>query len=245
MKLPRFKVSCKTLMAIKQISDFPNNPINVKICGIRDAKIVAHLIKCNVAYAGLVFYQKSPRYIAPIDAKKLTDKFTGKIKFVGLFVDESIDTIISTHKIVGFDMIQLHGHESVDMIGALKTKTSLPIIKAVGIAKISDLIDSQPYWQIADMMLFDAKPQANDALTGGLGRGFNHQLLNEATTLPDNWWLAGGLNDENIHDILQQLHRKPACIDLSSSVESVIGVKSPEKISLLMQALKNINTIAN
>ena len=116
-------------MAIKQTPDFPNNPINVKICGIRDAEIIAHLIKCNIAYAGLVFYQKSPRYIAPADAKKLVDKFSGQIKFVGLFVDESIETVISTHKIVGFDMIQLHGHETPAMIKTLKTKISLPIIK--------------------------------------------------------------------------------------------------------------------
>ncbi len=230
-------------MAIKRNRNAP--PINVKICGIREMEIVAHLIECNVAYAGLVFYQKSPRYIAPDDAKKLVSKFSSKIKFVGLFVDESIDTIISTHKIVGFDMIQLHGHESVAMMQALKEKISLPIIKAVGIKQMSDLIDSMPYWQIADIMLFDAKPQANDDLTGGLGRGFNHQLLNDAQTLPDIWWLAGGLNDENIADILQKLDKKPALIDLSSSVESVIGVKSLEKITLLMETLKNIKTIAD
>ena len=94
---------------------------------------------------------------------------------------------------------------------------------------MSDLIDSQRYWQIADIMLFDAKPQENDSLTGGLGRGFNHQLLNDATTLPDIWWLAGGLNDENIADILKQCRHKPATIDLSSSVENVIGVKSRAK----------------
>ncbi|MCH9843927.1 MAG: phosphoribosylanthranilate isomerase [Alphaproteobacteria bacterium] len=228
-------------MATKRNS---HNNINVKICGIRDAEIIAHLIKHDVAYAGLVFYQKSPRYITPIDAKKLTDTFSGNIKFVGLFVDETIDTIIDIHKIVGFDMIQLHGHETPQMIQSLKAKISLPIIKAVGIAQMSDIIDAQKYWQIADIMLFDAKPQADDELTGGLGRGFDHQLINEAKILPNSWWLAGGLNDKNICEILQKLDDKPAVIDLSSSLESVIGVKSPEKITALMEALKNIKIIA-
>ncbi len=230
-------------MAIKRNSY--NNNINVKICGIRDAEIVAHLIKHEVAYAGLVFYQKSPRYITPIDAKKLVSKFSRKIKFVGLFVDETIDTIINIHKIVGFDMIQLHGHETPQMIEALNAKLSLPIIKAAGIKQMNDMIASEAYWQIADMMLFDAKPQADDNLTGGLGRGFNHQLINDAKTLPNMWWLAGGLNDENINDILQKLHHKPAVVDLSSSVESALGVKSLEKITRLMEALKNIKIITD
>ncbi len=229
-------------MAIKRNS---YNNINVKICGIRDADILAHLIKHKVAYAGLVFYQKSPRYIAPDDAKKLIEIFSGKIKFVGLFVNETIDNIISIHNIVGFDMIQLHGHETPQMIQALKAKLPLPVIKAVGIAQMSDVIDSKAYWQIADIMLFDAKPQANDDLTGGLGRSFNHQLINEATTLPNSWWLAGGLNDKNICEILQNLHQKPAMVDLSSSVESSMGVKSPEKITALMETLKNIKTVTD
>ncbi len=229
-------------MAIKR--NIHNN-INVKICGIRDAKIVAHLIKHDVAYAGLVFYQKSPRYITPNDAKKLTDEFSGKIKFVGLFVDETIDNIINIHNIVGFDVIQLHGHESPQMIEALKTKLPLNIIKAAGIKQMSDVIASEAYWQIADIVLFDAKPQADDDLTGGLGRGFNHQLINDAAILPNIWWLAGGLNDKNMCEILQKLDDKPAVIDLSSSVESSLGVKSPEKITALMEALKHIKTIAD
>ena len=35
----------------------------LKICGIKDPKILNFLIKKNVDYFGLIFFKKSPRYV--------------------------------------------------------------------------------------------------------------------------------------------------------------------------------------
>ena len=223
----------------------PSSDINVKICGVRTAGIVQSLIDNGVAYAGLVFFPKSPRNISVNDAQKLCETFKGSIKFVGLFVDMPMDEIIQIQQQLFLDAIQLHGAETPEMIQQLRAKlpTPTPIIKAIGVASLDDINDTKIYWDIADVILFDTKPNSNDTLPGGLGRSFDHQLLNQASQLPKNWWLAGGLNANNIVGVLSALNHKPAVIDLSSSVEESaktgLGVKSKQKITTLMNNLQS------
>ncbi len=226
-------------MAINPHKTSISDDIAVKICGVRDADILQTLIDYQIAYAGFVFYAPSPRFINIPDAKRLRANFANKLKFVGLFVDETIENIIKTHQEVGLDAIQLHGHEPPEMLKILRKEITVPLIKAVGIAQMQDIQDSEIYWDIADHILFDAKPNPNDILPGGLGRAFSHQLLNDAQNLPSSWWLAGGLNAQNINDILAKLQHKPEIIDFSSALETKPGIKSVTKIMALIAQLNH------
>lgn len=211
----------------------------VKICGIRTLEILDILIEQQVDYAGLVFFEKSPRHLSVPEATKLSRHADRHIKRVGLFVDETIDHISRINDAVHLDMLQLHGKESLELIEALKQKTGLPIIKAIGVGSMDDISASQIYWQHA-IMLFDAKASKSDLAPGGLGRGFNYDCLKQSKNLPEQWWLAGGLQADNINMILQDLpaHAQPDAVDLSSSVEESVGVKSVDKITRLMANIR-------
>ena len=65
------------------------NNIAIKICGINDSETARACI--NVDYVGLVFYQKSPRFVTAFQAKEISKFFSKNTKKVGLFVNANIE----------------------------------------------------------------------------------------------------------------------------------------------------------
>ena len=66
----------------------------IKICGIREVKTLKFLTKKQINYFGLIFYEKSPRYIDINNAKKLMDIcHDSPINGVGVFVDYPLNKI--------------------------------------------------------------------------------------------------------------------------------------------------------
>ena len=39
------------------------NNIKIKICGQNNPAIINHCLDLNISYQGLIFYEKSPRYV--------------------------------------------------------------------------------------------------------------------------------------------------------------------------------------
>ena len=60
--------------------------MKIKVCGMRDPNNLQDLLKLPIDYVGLIFYEKSKRFVDE-DFPELN--FRGKEK-VGVFVNESI-----------------------------------------------------------------------------------------------------------------------------------------------------------
>ena len=67
--------------------------IKVKICGLKSKSSVQQAVLSGADYIGFVFYNKSPRYINPIDVNHLSNLIPKKIKKVLLLL-RCIPTII-------------------------------------------------------------------------------------------------------------------------------------------------------
>ena len=50
---------------------YEKNRIKVKICGIKKVQTLKKLIELSINYYGLIFYEKSPRFISLEDAANL------------------------------------------------------------------------------------------------------------------------------------------------------------------------------
>lgn len=81
-------------------------------------------------------------------------------------------------------------------------------------------------------ILLDAKVEG---IPGGTGKTIPESLLLEkARDLP--LWLAGGINPENVGEIVAKF--RPELIDVSSGVEDAPGIKNPEKMRKLFEILQ-------
>ena len=149
--------------------------LKLKVCGMTSIRQLQQLAELGVDYAGFIFYEKSPRFVGDKIRPEKLKAFT-TIKKVGVFVNESVDNILSIVEECGLDLVQLHGDESPQFCELLKAKTT--VIKAFrvkGNEDVSFLI--QPYENVVDYFLFDTKAQDY----GGTGKKFDWSVLEKLT----------------------------------------------------------------
>ncbi len=207
--------------------------IRVKICGLRTAADVAAVAGAGAAYAGFVFFAKSPRHLTIPQARALTLEAPVGLAKVALTVDAEdafLDALIDQ---VPLDMLQLHGHETPDRVAEVRARYGLPVMKAVGVAGEGDLAVLQEYSLAADQILIDAKPPKGADLPGGNGLTFDWRLLVGRKWLRP-WMLAGGLTPANVAEAARLTGARQ--VDVSSGVESAPGVKDAALIAAFVQA---------
>ena len=210
----------------------------IKICGIKNSNILKFLIDNSVDYFGLIFYEKSPRYINIDEASNLTKiaKDT-KTKAVGVFVDFPINIIQKYIDNLNLKFIQLHGNESKNYINKIKNNNDIKIIKKIGINNKKDTLLTKEF-TIADYILFDYRPIYKDELPGGNAKKFNWEIVKNLN-IEQKWFLSGGINVENIQNALDLNNLYG--LDISSGVEDMPGVKSIEKISKILNIINKRN----
>ena len=207
---------------------------DIKICGLKTPEAVDAALDGGATHIGFIFFPKSPRHLAPLEAGQLRQAAQNRAKVVAVTVDAddaALDEIVAG---LNPDMLQLHGHETPERVADVKKRYSLPVIKAFAVREAADLEVIAPYKGIADRFLFDAKPPKGSDLPGGNGVSFDWALLDALDESVD-YMLSGGLNAGNIAEALQKT-RAPG-IDVSSGVERAPGEKDVRLIEEFFQAV--------
>jgi len=151
------------------------------------------------------------------------------IKTVGVFVNETLENLVTIATEVNLDVVQLHGDEDEAFIQSLKERTNVEVWKAVQIRSAADAeawIDSS-----ADMLLFDAYHKDE---RGGTGEVFDWSCLDE---FERPFMLAGGIDSTNVARAIRTV--RPYGIDISSGIETD-GVKDDEKIKAFTNIVRTI-----
>ncbi len=202
-----------------------------KICGLKEINTVEICEKNKVDFFGMIFYEKSPRYITLKKAKELVDFSKNKnITPVGVFVNKDLEVVKNFIKKLDLKIIQLHGKENEEYIKDIKNNSDLKVIKSVPI-KIKEDIKKINNYQSNDYLLLDYKSGKND-LPGGNARQFDWSLLLDLK-INKPWFLSGGINISNINKIKN--YTNPNGIDLSSGVEESPGIKNIRMINNLFK----------
>jgi len=201
--------------------------IEVKICGLTDARSLAAAAACGARYLGFVFYPPSPRALRPQQAAALAAQAPAGCQTVGVLVDPDdalLDEVLSQ---VRLDALQLHDAPPA-RVAAIKAATGRLMIRALSIAEPQDLAPVADYAAVADMLLFDAKPPPGPGtLPGGNGLAFDWRLL-QGLAVERPWLLSGGLSAENLESAVRLCGAR--AVDVSSGVEDRPGHKDPAKI---------------
>ena len=216
----------------------------VKMCGISKIETIPAVVEAKPDYMGLVF-APSKRQVTVDQAKILVEELhrgyakkygsdtehdkNGTIKTVGVFVNETVENLVTIANEANLDAVQLHGDEDEAFIQSLKERTNVEVWKAIQIRTAADTekwIDSS-----ADMLLFDAYHKDE---RGGTGEVFDWSSL-DAFERP--FMLAGGIDSTNVARAIRTV--RPYGIDISSGIETN-GVKDDEKITAFTKIVKSI-----
>jgi phosphoribosylanthranilate isomerase len=213
--------------------------VAAKICGLKTPETVAAAVAGGASLVGFVFFARSPRFVDPATVRQLEAGVPPTVRKVGLLVDESDERIAEILKGCDLDLLQLHGHETPERVSALRNRFGKRIIKVISVSEAADLDRAAAYEEVADYLMFDAKPPNSmvGALPGGNALSFDWTLLGRRTfRLP--WFLAGGLTPDNLIDAAR-ISGAPM-VDVSSGVEDRPGEKNVSKIKAFLDASKRV-----
>ncbi|MEQ8236398.1 MAG: phosphoribosylanthranilate isomerase [Syntrophomonadaceae bacterium] len=204
--------------------------IRIKICGLTREEDINAVNRCLPEYIGFIFAE-SRRQVSPAQARFLKARLDKRIKAVGVFVNEGIETIAALCDAGTIDLVQLHGDEGADFLRELKQKVDCPVIKAVRVKNPEQVLAAQML--PCDLLLLDTYSEAH---YGGGGLTFDHSLIPE---LHKPFFLAGGLYLDNIEQAIKDSH--PWGVDISSGVESE-GVKDEDKIKAIVARVRKLSS---
>jgi phosphoribosylanthranilate isomerase len=198
--------------------------MKIKICGFTQAQNARDASLLGIDAIGLVFYDKSPRYVEIERALEIVQALPPFINRVGLFVNADsyfIDEVLCE---VPLDTLQFHGDETPQEC----QQYGLPFMKALRVTEQTNIPKLAQDFHQANGLLLDAY---NSTTYGGTGESFDWSLAKVELDLPII--LAGGLNSETVGKAIQQV--SPYAVDVSSGVESSKGIKDIQKIQQFIQ----------
>lgn len=213
----------------------------IKICGLKTEQMLEVAIASGADFVGLVHFDKSPRHVDLKTAAKLAAAARGRISVVVLLVDPDVDLVTRVVREVAPDYIQLHGRETPEQVERLRHAAGMPVIKAVAVADREDVQGAAAYQQVADLILFDAKPSPDAKLPGGNGIPFDWNLLKGFNSEQD-FMLSGGLDPQTVAEAVR-CTRAPI-VDVSSGVERARGIKDADKIRQFIEAVRRADRTA-
>ncbi|HEU5054805.1 MAG TPA: phosphoribosylanthranilate isomerase [Hanamia sp.] len=209
--------------------------MKVKVCGNTDLHQLQQLDELNVDYAGLIFYEQSPRFaLNKLCGKEIKDLQLSLTK-VGVFVNAGEDEIMKRVDEFGLDMVQLHGDETATFCN--KISNQIKVIKAFRVADTDTNIDwlVNEYDEVCDYYLFD---KGSAGLYGGTGQKFKWNLLKNAT-INKPFFLSGGIERSDAHALKKFVHPFFYGVDVNSRFEISPGIKNMELVTEFVSELES------
>jgi phosphoribosylanthranilate isomerase len=211
----------------------------VKICGLSTRETLDAALNAGADMVGFVFFPPSPRHLDLERARELGRQAKGRAVKVALSVDADDATLANIVDALQPDILQLHGKETVARVRDIKQRFSLPVMKAIAVETSADLAALPGYAAVADYILFDARAPKHATRPGGLGAPFDWHVL-ENLDLKIPFMVSGGLNAGNVAEALRVT--RAGGVDVSSGVESAVGIKDPDMIRAFIRAGRACST---
>ena len=199
----------------------------IKICGVMRPEDGVLAAEAGADAIGLVFYDRSPRYVSPERACKIIASLPPLVTAVGLFMDSEPDGVARVLDQVPLDLLQFHGAESAPDC----ERHGRRYIKAVGMAGGDPWAVAKQHPNALALLLDGHAPGA----AGGSGQVFN---WSQALPSSHRIIIAGGLGAGNVAEAIRQTH--PWGVDCSSAVESSPGVKNGRKVAAFCEEVHRV-----
>ncbi|KAH7385970.1 indole-3-glycerol phosphate synthase-domain-containing protein [Pyrenochaeta sp. MPI-SDFR-AT-0127] len=232
----------------------------VKICGTRSAEAAKSAVEAGADLIGMILATGTPRTVSTDTAlaisevvhsskkpqasgsallassKSASDYFEhgsthlvsrdDRALLVGVFRNQSLEYVLEQQRLLKLDVVQFHGKEPIEWAKLVP----VPVLKAFN-----------PHDLGIGLRGYHALPLL-DAGSGGSGQQLDLSDVKKVLANDDGIKisLAGGLNPDNVRDVLaalEQYRDRVKCVDVSSGVEDQ-GQQSVDKIIRFVKAAK-------
>ena len=201
--------------------------IFIKICGITNLEDAKFSITDGADAIGFIQSKKSERFVSLETLNVIKDAIGIDFLTIPVFVNPSTEEVINFLSIFPNSILQFHGDEEEEFCKAFNK----PYIKAINVSKQEDLVNDLNKYKDSFAYLLDSGDSQN---RGGTGETFDWKLIPK--DLSNKIIVAGGLDSNNIDVLLSEV--SPFGVDVSSGVESKIGVKDHSKIDNFIKLVK-------
>ncbi len=202
--------------------------VRVKICGLRRPEDVEAAVAAGADALGFNFWKSGPRYIEPQEAARIIAHVPPAILTVGVFVDETLETVQTIAEQTGIQALQLHGTESPEYLERLGPFLRIKALKVNAAFRPEQL----RAYRSASLFLLDGSVAG---MHGGTGQPFDWSLAEQAKAY-GKIILAGGLTPENVAEAVRRV--RPWGVDVASGVERQPGVKDARLVREFIQAAR-------
>ena len=220
----------------------------IKICGVTRVEDALVAARAGADAVGLVFHASAPRFVPVERVKEILAALPPFVTPVGIFVDADPREILDLATQLRLRTVQLSGREPPDMIAELR---GLSVIKAVRVSPATFATELSRWREQIDMLELKnvrgiVLETAGTKQPGGTGVANNwaairkHQDAGDFDGLPP-LIVAGGLTPQTVADVVRQLG--PWAVDVSSGVESKLGIKSRQKIEDFVDAVRSVESL--
>jgi phosphoribosylanthranilate isomerase len=238
----------------------------VKICGITNLEDAFAAVEAGADALGFVFYEKSPRNVAPETVRDIVSRLPVSIEKVGVFVGGAPRNLPELAHDLGLTGSQLHigpdlpsvnehvVHGSGCFPRGFKSYTSMPAEWFIESEDSTRRFVESAAQSTESMRSHPGRPRdfyqtifldsGSLQQRGGTGAVFDWQ---KAAPIVEQMQrvlkvvVAGGLNPTNVPDAIHLL--KPWGVDVSSGVESKPGKKDPDKVRAFISAVRHAERV--
>jgi phosphoribosylanthranilate isomerase len=211
--------------------------VRVKICGITSEKDLSIAVEAGADAVGFVVdVPSSPRNLSIKRAEELMKLVPIFTKRVAVTVPNNSRALKTMCKQLKPDAIQVHGELIRNVQAFRKSLPNIRLIRGLHVRGEISKVDLESL-KLFDGLLLDSYVKGK---YGGTGVIHNWELSKRVRELidPIPLILAGGLTPDNIKKAIRVV--QPYAVDVSSGVETSLGVKDPKKI---VEFIENVKTV--
>jgi len=209
----------------------------VKICGLKKPEEIELCSNKGANAVGFIYNVfDSPRNLEKAEILKLLNYVPNNIFSVIVFKPENLQDIEITTKEINAELYQIHTKMELSELNPISTDLKKKIILAYKLNQKNKnqiiAIVKKYYDQFFAFLIDNSEGQGNK---------FDLELVKEFLDKFNGARiiLAGGLDASNIKRIIKTLN--PFGIDVSSSLESIKGIKDSKKIRNFLKKIKKVN----
>jgi phosphoribosylanthranilate isomerase len=211
----------------------------IKICGITNLEDALNAVDAGADALGFVFYEQSPRKVDLETARRVVGELPGKVEKVGVFVNQTEDSIGAVADGAGLTAVQLHGDDMDPQVADLIVKQRPHLKIIVGISMHHPKPEGRAMMWHADAIHAFLVDAGTSSKYGGTGRTFDWQTNRpsvEVIARLGRVVVAGGLDSANVAEAIHIL--KPWGVDVASGVEAAPGKKNPHRVRAFVDAVR-------